>query len=157
MITLRNKQQVARTVKSSSELEKKSILERLEIERRYWTTKNIEWGIITQKEILTVMAKNIEWIHQSLDTYEERGLAKEKLYQLAEILVYELRNSNTSIRKITANFDKENNVDVGTGLFIFKHLLATKQITTDMGIKIDIAKSNPDISIHWSERYASNQ
>ncbi|SHK35285.1 TnsA endonuclease C-terminal domain-containing protein [Paramaledivibacter caminithermalis] len=40
-----------------------------------------------QKEIPTAMVKNIEWIHQSLDTYEERGLTKEELQHCCEILI----------------------------------------------------------------------
>lgn len=41
----------------ASDLEKKKTLERLEIERRYWIAKGIDWGIVTQKEISNVFAK----------------------------------------------------------------------------------------------------
>jgi len=157
LLTLKNKQHIARTVKLSTDLEKKSVLERLEIEKRYWEAKRVDWGIITQKEIPTAMVKNIEWIHQSLDTYEERGLTKEELQHCCEILINKFSDSNHSIRKITSDFDKENNIEVGTGLYIFKYLLASKQITVNMNERIDIAKSNPNIIIGWGERYASNQ
>jgi hypothetical protein len=87
LLTLRNHKYIARTVKLSSELEKKSVLERLEIERRYWAAKQIDFGIITQKEIPTKMVKNIEWIHSSLYTYEERGLTKNLLENYCNILI----------------------------------------------------------------------
>ena len=62
-----------------------------------------------------------------------------------------------SIRKITSDFDKENNVSDGTGLFIFKYLLASKHIYIDMNESIDITESRPKIIIDWGARYASNQ
>ena len=157
LLTLRNHKYVARTIKSSSELEKKSVLERLEIERRYWTAKQIDFGIITQKEIPIKMVKNIEWVHQSLYTFEERGLTKKLLENYCTILIDKFRDSNYSIRKITSDFDKENNVSDGTGLYIFKYLLASKFITIEMNESIDITKSNPKLIIDWGARYASNQ
>jgi hypothetical protein len=64
---------VARSLKADCELERKTALERLEIERRYWQSQNIDWAIVTQKEIPVVKAKNIEWIHSSLFPADERG------------------------------------------------------------------------------------
>jgi hypothetical protein len=157
LLTLRNHKYIARTVKSSSELGKKSVLERLEIERRYWAAKQIDFGIITQKEIPTKMEKNIEWIHSSLYTYEERGLTENSLENYCNILIDKFRDNKHSIRKITSDFDKENNVSDGTGLFIFKYLLASKHIYIDMNELIDITESRPKIIIDWGARYASNQ
>ncbi len=133
------------------------MLERLEIERRYWAAKQIDFGIITQKEIPTKMVKNIEWIHSSLYTYEERGLTENSLENYCNILIDKFRDSKYSIRKITSDFDKENDVSDGTGLYIFKYLLASKHIYIDMNESIDIAKSRPKIIIDWGARYASNQ
>jgi hypothetical protein len=48
------------------------------------------------------------------------------------------RDSNYSIRKITSDFDKENNVSDGTGLYIFKYLLASKHIYIDMNESIEV-------------------
>lgn len=121
LLTLKNHKYAAREVKLSSDLEKKSVLERLEIERRYWAAKNVDFAVITQKEIPTVMVKNIEWIHQSIDTFEERGLTKELLQSYCRVLIDKFRSYNHSIRKITTDFDKENNIETGTGLYIFKY------------------------------------
>jgi hypothetical protein len=38
-------------------------IEKLEIERRYWVEKNIPWQIVTEKEIPTVVVKNINWLY----------------------------------------------------------------------------------------------
>ncbi len=103
------------------------------------------------------MVKNIEWIHSSLYTYEERGLTENSLENYCNILIDKFRDSKYSIRKITSDFDKENNVSDGTGLFIFKYLLASKHIYIDMNELIDITESRPKIIIDWGAMYASNQ
>ncbi|MCD2449837.1 TnsA endonuclease N-terminal domain-containing protein [Methylicorpusculum oleiharenae] len=38
-------------------------IEKLEIERRYWVEKNIPWQIVTEKEIPSVVVKNINWLY----------------------------------------------------------------------------------------------
>lgn len=59
MITIRNGDRIidiARTIKPSKELENQSH-RKFEIERRYWAAKGLDWGIVTEKEIPTVLAK----------------------------------------------------------------------------------------------------
>jgi hypothetical protein len=138
---------MARTVKSYTELEKKNTLERMEIERRYWASKGVNWGIVTQKEISNVLAKNIEWIHSSLHSYNERGLTREDITYLCNILKEQLAGSSHPIRKITTDFDREFNYESGTGLFIFKYLVASKQIKIDMNNPIDINASSEVIQV----------
>ena len=43
---------IARSVKAASELERKTTLEKLEMERRYWEVKSIDWSIITEKILI---------------------------------------------------------------------------------------------------------
>lgn len=138
---------LARSVKLASELEKKKTLERLEIERRYWAGKGIDWGIVTQKEIPKALVKNIEWVHPSLYSYHERGFTREDMAYLGSVLIERLMDNSHSIRKITADFDKEFNYESGTGLFIFKYLIASKQIRMDMTKPIDINAADPNIEI----------
>jgi TnsA endonuclease N terminal len=40
---------LARAVKPEDELDKSRVLEKLEIERRYWTEQGIDWGIVTRQ------------------------------------------------------------------------------------------------------------
>ena len=55
----------ARTIKCSSELSNKRVLEKLEIERRYWDKCGIDWRLITENEIQIPKAKYIESIYIS--------------------------------------------------------------------------------------------
>jgi len=156
LITLKNSNgsnlYFARTVKMVSELEKKKTLERLEIERRYWAAKGVDWGIVTQKEISNTFAKNIEWVHPSLYSYQERGFSQEEMIYMSSVLIERLIDNTHSIRKITADFDKEFNYESGIGLFVFKFLVASKQIDIDMMNPININAANPDIRIKRQRR-----
>lgn len=133
---------LARSIKSSNELEKKIAIERLEIERRYWNYKGINWGIVTDKEIPVAKSRNIEWIHSSLYPYEDRGITKNEIHYLSDAFIRGMvPNANKPIRKYTTAFDKENNLELGTGLFVFKYLIASKIIKVDMNREINI--NNP--------------
>lgn len=156
LITLRNStgntSYIARTVKMVSDLEKKNTLERCEIERRYWNAKGIDWGIVTQREIPNTLAKNIEWVHPSLYSYQERGFSQDEMIYISSILSERIIDNYNSIRKTTADFDKEFNYELGTGLFIFKFLIASKQIEIDMNNPIDINVAQPDNYIKQLKR-----
>jgi hypothetical protein len=138
---------LARSLKADYELERKTALERLEIERRYWQSKNIDWGIVTQKEIPVVKAKNIEWIHSSLYPADERGFTDEEVDYYCNAFIEKLAGSNTSIRDFATRFDRLFNLDTGSGVYIFKHLIALKRIMVDMNKKIDLNDSTQSIEI----------
>ena len=42
---------VVRAIKPKTELQKLRVREKLEIERRYWLKRNVEWRIVTEDEI----------------------------------------------------------------------------------------------------------
>lgn len=129
---------VARSVKSAIELEKKHIIEKFELERRYWESKGIDWGIVTQKDIPVTKAKNIEWVYSALENSEERGIDNGTKIDLSKELIFKLMNSSNAVREITTEFDNEFQLEKGTGLYIFKYLIATKNIKVDMEQKINI-------------------
>ncbi len=57
--------QIVRTVKQSTELEKNRVIEKLELERRYYSAQGIDWGIVTDNEIPRLLAENVEWVHSA--------------------------------------------------------------------------------------------
>lgn len=142
LITVRNNDgkitYYARSVKSSLELDKKNIIDRYEIERRYWEAKKINWGIVTQKDIPVVRAKNISWVYPSLEINNEERFKETERNYLCDLLLQRLNKSSNVIREVTTAFDIEMNFDSGTGLLLFKYLIATKQVLINMDEKIDV-------------------
>lgn len=86
-------------------------------------------------------------MHSSLFSYAERGFTQDELIYLGNALIERLIDAKHSVRKITADFDKEFNNDSGTGLFVFKFLIASKQIGIDMTNQINVNLSNPIIEV----------
>jgi hypothetical protein len=132
---------IARTVKNTSEFNKKITLEKLEIEKRYWMQKGIEWKIVTEKQLPKQIAKNIEWVRETL---LEDGVAdKEQLSHV--LLTYLLNNMETPIKELLKAFDKSEEVVTGTGLYLFRYLIAKKDIRVNMTEKINLALQVKDI------------
>ena len=134
---------VARTVKNVSELNRKITWEGLEIERRYWLQKNIDWKVITNKQLHRQLAKNIEWVRETLLPGSGHDVAKETLS--IKLLLYLLDYSNITLREVLRLFDKNENVAKGTGLYLFRYLIATREINVDMNKKIDFSSLVGDL------------
>ncbi len=138
--------QKARTFKLVKDLGTKSVAEKLELEKRYYATKGIDWGIITEKEIPTLLVENAEWVHSSYKLEANAEINVDELGNVANILKSKLQESDSTVNRITAALDKEMNLEVGTSLYLFKHLIANKQIIIDMQtIKISSSLSVKEI------------
>lgn len=132
---------LARTIKQCDDLNKRQI-DKFEVERRYWESKNIDWGIVTEKEINEVLAKNIELVYQFYDLKNIKGFENIATEQIL-YMVNEFKNQivgNTIIRQKAYKFEENMLLERGCGIAIFKHLIITKQIHIDMLESINIDK-----------------
>ena len=147
LLTIKNSygeiQYVARTIKNTTELSRAITAERLEIERRYWEAKGIEWKIITEKEIDRQYVKNIEFMRETLlpSQFQEQELMQ-YANQLAVVLT---ENGDRPVKLILKDFEKNMGIEEGMGIFIFRYLVAKKKIKVDMKRKIDFSKSVQEI------------
>ncbi|UBZ00382.1 TnsA endonuclease N-terminal domain-containing protein (plasmid) [Pseudomonas cannabina pv. alisalensis] len=57
---------IAIQAKYSADLQKPEVIERLELERRYWQEKGIPWAIVTEREVSKVAFANVQWLYQHL-------------------------------------------------------------------------------------------
>jgi TnsA endonuclease N terminal. len=62
LVTLSNNKEVAISCKNKSQLYKSSTQLKLEIERRYWNIKGINWCIVTNEDISNIKLNNIKWL-----------------------------------------------------------------------------------------------
>lgn len=139
---------VARSVKNASDLNKAITLDKLEIERRYWKSKGIDWGIITNKDINTIRAKNIEWIHSMMNYEEENENNITELQDLTDAFLYRISESDETIRKTILSFEQDYNFDSGKGILFFKYLIAKRKIIIDMDKPINLNDKRTTLSIN---------
>lgn len=135
------KEDIAISVKNSSNLSKKNTIEKLEIERRYWSTRNIKFYIVTDKELNREEVNNINWCREVL--IDKSILNKDNLSK--ELLMFMEKHKNELLNEILDLFDDINNLKVGTSLFIFRYLIAIKKIKVNMKEKINRDKAISNI------------
>ncbi len=135
MVTLREngrESNIALQVKPSAQLKNKRVLEKFQLERLYYAEQGIEWGIITEKHIPPIRIKNIEYVYSDYWLEATQQKTVEELRAISSILKRRLQKNDLKIKQITTSLDKELNLYSGTSLYIFKHLVARKEILMDM-------------------------
>lgn len=132
---------IALSVKNESELQqRKIVIEKMEIERRYWKIKGIKFYVITDNEIDKQFVENIKWVREAL---VDKGMGNKR--KLSEKLYYFLQESKEEkLNVVLEKFDIEEGVREGTALFIFRYLIGIKEIEVDMKKTIDL---NENISV----------
>ncbi len=128
--------QIARTVKPASELQSDRILEKFEIERRYWEARQISWGIVTEREISAIVAKNVQWLHRSYHLSEYPELNALRLSQIEEAIMSSI-SSGLPLAQITCECDDRLGLSPGTSLNAVRHLIATRRWLVDMQVLLE--------------------
>ncbi|PRR70118.1 TnsA endonuclease N-terminal domain-containing protein [Clostridium thermopalmarium] len=140
LITLKQHNKVfdiARALKYTNELDKYRTIEKFEIERRFWTYKGINWGIVTEMEINATMADNIRELHQSYWLCDDPSFNQKDVDVFYEFFIQMAKTyPELPVIYLTKEFDRKTGCLYGTGIQILKYLLAHKIIKTDMTRKI---------------------
>jgi hypothetical protein len=132
---------IARTIKYSKDLDRQPVIEKFEIERRYWTARGIDWGIVTENEIPRTLAANLQLYHPDYYLEPTEQIELPQMYWVANLLKEKLYSSKESVLNITTGLDKDMQIEIGTCLRIFRHLVARKEVILDITQKIDLNKS----------------
>lgn len=149
VITLRGnveEKYLALSVRNETELYRDLLLEKLEVERRYWNKKGIRWSIITNKDIPMVKVNNIKWLYLgNIDIeFEEENYIK-------EVIVSKISSNKCYIKEILNDVDKELSLTIGTSLVILKKMIISKEIIVDLYEPIDIGLSANKFTVNYQE------
>lgn len=90
-ITVRQKIGVTeqiRTLKSAKDLQSERTIQKLEIERQYWQSRDIDWGIVTENEIPETFARNVAWLHPFFKIEDLSPLSELDIRRIATALGY---------------------------------------------------------------------
>jgi TnsA-like endonuclease N terminal/TnsA endonuclease C terminal len=127
-----NTYEQARTLKLAKDLESERTLEKLEIERRYWMRRNIDWAIVTEHEVSHILARNIQKLHKRLKIEDRVALPDATIQEAAAMMTSEVLQSTCSLSHIALECDKRLRLRPGTCLTIAYYLMATRQWKVDM-------------------------
>jgi hypothetical protein len=137
----------ARTVKPAVQLHSKRTLEKLEIERRYWQARQADWGIVTEREIPKALARNVELLHGYLQVTDRLALSEDEIRRITPVLTAQVQRGHWSLREVASACDREFGLEPGTGLTLAYHLLATRQWSIDMNLRINSGKPLPLLNV----------
>ncbi len=130
----------ARTVKYADDLQSPRVLQKLEIERRYWEARGISWGIVTEHEIPGVLADNVEILYPFRYLDADSRYSRRELYSAATALTQAVRESTLSLRHLAFDYDTILGFDPGTCLSIAYFLIANRYWEIDMYTPIQPGK-----------------
>ncbi|MDZ8070949.1 MAG: TnsA endonuclease C-terminal domain-containing protein [Nostoc sp. DedQUE08] len=122
----------ARTVKLSRELQNSRVLEKFEIERRYWESRKISWGIVTEQDIPEVLAKNIGFLHNYFFIQNLSPLSELNIRQITAVLAKGVIQGDVSLSDLAAQCDERLALEPGSSLAVARHLIANRKWLIDM-------------------------
>lgn len=122
----------ARTIKYAKDLSNPRTIEKLEVERVYYSTRGMSWGIVTELDIDPVIAKNVEWVHPCRDLSLLNPLTKNLVLQIKTYLEPCLYAEKLPLSYFTDACDSHLDLDKGTSLLAVRNLIATRQLHVDM-------------------------
>ncbi len=125
----------ARTVKYASDLSNRRTLEKLEIERRYWEARGIDWGIVTEHEIPDALAKNVDFLHDAW--HLPKRIPESSISPVAKLLTHLVAEHHLPLNELTTMSDRQLGLKGGTSLKVAYYLLATRQWCIDLNVPID--------------------
>ena len=90
--------------KYRADLQRPEVIERLELERRYWQEKEVPWVIITECEIQRDVFSNIQWLYPA---QAEDDISMKDLEHNREMFLYEFqRNPDRKLTVIAQGLDE---------------------------------------------------
>lgn len=122
-----------RTVKTSTDLEKERVVEKLRVEKEFFVRRNYDWGIVTEKDIDFDYVNNI----RSLRPYKKLdkvGISNKEAYFIEDKLVKAYLEKEL-ISKMKS-MDSAYGFRSGVCLAVLKYLLANNYWSMDMHKKI---------------------
>jgi uncharacterized protein YecE (DUF72 family) len=117
------------------------VLEKLSIEREYWSKLDVDWGIVTEKEIDKVFVNNIQIIRAQREYLLNQSVQDKRIKELSQLI----KDSDGTLDDVFCAFNQEYNYQTNRALHIFLSLVAYKFY------KIDLFKEFSPSSIHCKD------
>lgn len=124
LIDYENTTQRAIAVKSSSDLNDKRVIEKLQIEREYWKLKGVKWNLVTERDLPDGLIYNLRALRSFFQTQDELS---QPFYEKVKLF----SSKDDTVSKVVESISKELRIPSGRGLMIFKYLCSKRLIKFD--------------------------
>ena len=125
----------ARTVKQSDELDNPRIIEKFSIEHAYWSSKGVDWKIVTEKQINRDKARNLQWLYSG--ELPEAIIPDPDIRQDALETLTGLASRDGMLPSgCIAPFEDAFNLRPGSAVSLYKFLVLRGDVTPDLKQKL---------------------
>jgi hypothetical protein len=107
------------------------VLEKLELERRYWEKRNSPLHIITEREIPMTLVENLKWLQPYQNLQALSPLTADDVTQIRACLERYLSGLET-LSKVAQRTDDRLGLTPGTSLSVARYLLASRLWRADL-------------------------
>jgi hypothetical protein len=139
-----------RTFKLSKDLNSTRVLEKLEIERRYWERQRIDWGIVTERELSMTLVQNMDLIYDRHYFAENSTYSGDEIFAAATTLTRLVTEESLSLRRLALMCDDQLGFsEPGASLAIAYYLIANRFWKINMFLPIDPGKPLPLLGVNF--------
>lgn len=135
LLKLRHRREVifhARTVKYRTDLDNQRVKEKFRIERLYWLRRDIDWGYVTEEDVLPGLADNAALIHPLYFLSDLYPLKKKEVCKIALYLTGRVRLEELPLREIVSECDQKFGLPQGKSFSVVCHLIARRVWRVDL-------------------------
>lgn len=131
--------EIARAIKTQDDIKNPRTVEKLLIEKKYWDNSGIDWGVVTEEYIPKIRAINIYSVYNDYFWREECGYTKDEINLFIYQFKTALTQNNNNVLNAINDFERRATIRNGEGIKLFKYLIVTNKIKTDMDIKFNFS------------------
>jgi hypothetical protein len=135
----------ARQVKYVSDLAKEGIREKLEIQRRYFERRGIEWRIVTERDLSTVISRNLRWLRRGAFECFEDIVAKEFSRQVV------LGRSSETLARAIERAGSAVDLDKGQASLLFRRLVWNHDVELNINKPLELSTPLSSLALQVSE------
>jgi len=128
---------IAVAIKPSAHLSSRRTLEKLEIERVYWSARNIEWRLLTERELPRSLVKNMRWLLPHLNLTESSDFPGEVVSRIRTVMEPAVTEGRRPLAEIVAECDDRLGLAAGSALSVTRHLIGICVWPVDLTVEID--------------------
>ena len=132
--------ELAFAIKPSADLASPRTLEKLEIERVYWSARNVNWRILTEKEVPRALVKNLRWLHSHIDLVSSGAFTAAEVARIRSTIEPAVLQGKGSLVEATVLCDDCLGLKAGTALCVARYLIGIRAWPVDLTVEINPRK-----------------
>jgi len=127
---------VARSIKYARDLRGRRVIEKLELERRFWKRSNTDWAIITERDVNPILVRNFLWVYKFRHVKSLYPLSPDGVGTICKVLTDAVLANTSPLCDAALLCDQLFELKKGTCLRLARYLIASRQWRVDMSVLI---------------------